>query len=103
MVDPNNSDSSTWATIITTVCSIGAAIGAISSGVLAKYGKWKCIILNNIVVCIGAGITLYDNEYVITVGRFIYGLSNGAFSVFVPLYINETAPVELKGPLGVMT
>ncbi len=94
---------STWSAIITTVCSIGAAIGAISSGTLAKYGKWRCIVFNNVVVCIGAAITLVPNEYVMTAGRFIYGLSNGAFSVFVPMYINETAPIELKGPLGVLT
>lgn len=102
-MDKGESTTSTWSAVVTTVCSIGAAIGAISSGTLAKYGKWKCIVLNNIVVCVGAGITLIPNEYVMTVGRFIYGISNGAFSVFVPLYINETAPIELKGPLGVMT
>jgi MFS family permease len=59
--------------------------------------------MNNFIVCLGAAITLIPNTYVITVGRFIYGISNGAFSVFVPLYINETAPLEIKGPLGVMT
>jgi len=42
-------------------------------------------------------------DWVMTIGRFIYGIASGAFSVFVPLYINETAPLELKGPLGVMT
>jgi len=61
---------------------------------------------NNIIVMIGAGITLlppYSSTIAITIGRFIYGISNGAFSVFVPLYINETAPIEMKGSLGVLT
>jgi MFS family permease len=73
-----------WSPAITTVYSIGAAIGAIFSGKFAKYGKLKCILLNNIIVSLGAGITLVPNDYVIAVGRFIYGISTGAFSVFVP-------------------
>jgi MFS family permease len=36
-------------------------------------------------------------------GRFIFGLSAGAFSVFVPSFINEITPVELKGPCGTAT
>lgn len=83
--------------------SVGSAIGALGSGVFAKYGKWNCVFYTNIIVMIGAGITLIPNDYSMVVGRFIYGMASGAFSVFVPLYINETAPLELKGPLGVLT
>jgi len=103
VTEDSKNSATTWSTVITTVCSIGSAIGAIGSGSFARYGKWRCIVLNNIIVVAGAAITLVPNTYVITFGRFIYGISNGAFSVFVPLYINETAPVEIKGPLGVMT
>lgn len=78
-------------------------MGALGSGTFAKYGKRRMILFNNLIVMVGAGITLIPNVYAITVGRFIYGISNGAFSVFVPLYINETSPVEMKGSLGVMT
>ena len=34
------------------------------------------------------------------VGRFIYGIASGSFGVFVLKYINETAPVEIKGSVG---
>ncbi len=30
-------------------------------------------------------------------------MAAGSFSVFVPLFINETAPVEVKGSVGVLT
>jgi MFS transporter, SP family, galactose:H+ symporter len=46
---------------------------------------------------------LVKNIYVVTVGRFLFGLSAGAFSVFVPSYINEVTPTELKGPFGSAT
>lgn len=46
---------------------------------------------------------MIKNIYVVTVGRFIFGLSAGAFSVFVPSYINEVTPTELKGPFGSAT
>jgi MFS family permease len=75
----------------------------LGSGSFAKYGKWKMIVFNNIIVAVGSAICLIPNSYAIAAGRFIYGFAAGAFSVFVPLYINETAPVEIKGPLGVMT
>lgn len=38
----------------------------------------------NVLVIIGAGITTYKNVIAIIVGRFIYGLANGSFSVLVP-------------------
>lgn len=51
----------------------------------------------------GAGLTLIDDFTVLCTGRFIYGLSVGAFSVFCPKYIAETAPIEIKGPAGALT
>ena len=33
-------------------------------------------------------------------GRFIFGLSGGAYGVFCGKYINETAPTEIKGALA---
>ena len=58
---------------------------------------------------------MIGNIYVILVGRIIYGIGCGIFSVFVPkfsnlftlvltlLIVNETAPTEIKGTLGVLT
>lgn len=82
---------------------MGSAVGAIFSGPIAQIGKWNALMLTNIVVCIGSGVVLIENEWAIVAGRFIYGMASGSFSVFVPLFLNETAPIEIKGPIGVMT
>jgi len=47
-------------------------------------------------------LTLIDEFWVLCTGRFIYGASAGAFSVFVPKYVAETAPIEVKGPAGAL-
>jgi len=52
------------------------------------------ILANNVVVVVGAGICMFDNFIVICIGRFILGMSAGAFSVFTPKFVNELAPVE---------
>ena len=66
------------------------------------YGRWNCIIISNIIVFIGGGLTLIDNPSYVLAGRFIYGFASGAFSVFCPKYLNEIAPIELTGPIGSM-
>lgn len=36
----------------------------------------------------------------ILVGRFLYGAGNGSFTVLINKYLNEVAPLEMKGPIG---
>ena len=86
--------------IVQSVTTGGAAIGALFSGSIAHLGKWNCIIISNIVLIVGVALTLVPDFYFLCVGRGIYGISVGAFSVFCPKYISETAPVEIKGPAG---
>lgn len=57
----------------------------------------------NAVLIVGVSLTLVDHFHALCVGRFIYGLSVGGFSVFCPKYIAETAPIEIKGPAGALT
>ena len=40
------------------------------------------------------------NDIIFLIGRFIYGLANGSFAVFVLKYMNETIPLEIKGSVG---
>lgn len=107
--------------LITSICSLGSAVGAFGIGpfvsklgitLQTKFGKKNCLLLANLLVIVGAGVTLIRNEIAITVGRFVYGMASGSFSVLVPGFsnwycfiflVNELAPVELKGPLGAIT
>ena len=89
--------------LVQTLTTAGAAVGALFSGAIAGIGRWNCLLVANAVLVIGAGLTLIDDFVVLCVGRFIYGVSVGAFSVFCPKYIAETAPIEIKGPAGALT
>lgn len=57
----------------------------------------------NTVLIIGALMTLIDKFKFLCLGRFIYGASVGGFSVFCPKYIEEIAPIEIKGPAGAVS
>lgn len=92
-----------WTTAMTTVASVGMAVGALGAGPFTKYGKKTCIHVNNIIVVLGCTLCLFKNIGVVLTGRFFYGVSGGAFSVFVPSFINEITPVELKGQFGSST
>lgn len=96
-------DTDFWISIITTLCPLGAAIGSLTSGPFTRFGKKTCIHFANILVIIGCSLTLVKILEVVAVGRFILGLAVGTFSVFVPGFINELSPTELKGQLGSST
>ena len=57
--------------------------------------------LTNLLMTVAIAICVVNfNVWVLLAGRFLWGLSIGAFTVFVPKFITETSPTELKGPLG---
>jgi len=89
--------------IVQSITTLGAAIGALFSGQIAFLGRWNCILITNAVLCFGVCLTLIDDFVVLCIGRFIYGVSVGGFSVFCPKYISETSPIEVKGPAGSLT
>ena len=86
-----------WKSLITSICSVGAAVGSLTAGPFARFGKKTCIHVANLILIIGCGLTLVQYKEVVVAGRFFFGLSAGAYSVFVPIFINELAPIEMKG------
>lgn len=90
-------------TVINTMAPFGAAFGSFGAGPLSKYGRWNTLVYTNVGVVIGCGLTLIQNVPAICIGRLIWGFTAGAYSVFVPKFINETAPIELKGSFGALT
>ena len=94
-----------WKPAVTAISPVGAAIGCLFCGpVSQRLGKKLSIHLANVFLIIGCLLPVtYADRYLMLVGRFIFGLSAGAFSVFVPSFINEITPVELKGPCGTAT
>ncbi len=100
-INPEKAD--TWISLMTTLSSIGAAIGSLTTGPLTRFGKKNCIHGANVLVVIGCTLTLIKVKEVVLAGRFIFGLAAGSFTVFVPSFINELTPTELKGPFGSAT
>jgi len=76
--------------------TLGTAISALFAGGLCKYGKLKMIKMANLLMIISVAMTLFDfNMWFLAGARLIYGLAIGAFSVFVPKFINETTPNQM--------
>lgn len=98
-------DSKTFFSMAVSICLIGGTIGALSGGFLAnKFGPKRSIIIVQVFSLSGAlcmGICKEANSYeLLMIGRFLSGMASGYFTVLVPLYISEVAPVKLRGGLG---
>ena len=61
------------------------------------------ILATNILVLVASGVCMINNAFIIAIGRFLYGMAAGAFTVFTPKFINEVAPPEYKGPFGALS
>lgn len=61
------------------------------------------IIANNILLLLAVGICLINKAGVILIGRLLYGMCAGTFTVMCPKFISEVAPTEYKGPFGAMS
>jgi cyanate permease len=68
-----------------------------------KFSKLNLIHCVNLVLILGNLLCQIEVVWVQLIGRFIWGLSVGVFTVLVPKFINETAASELKGPFGAMS
>lgn len=88
---------------VQTITLFGCAVGALGVGPLTRFGKLNTIIGANLILILGSGLSLIEGYGWLLVGRFIYGVSIGVFSVFCPKYIGETVPKEVSGPFGTLT
>ena len=79
----------------------GAACGALSCSYLLGLGKYRVLLLLNVVITVGVGISLIGQWlWLICLGRLIWGYAFGAFSVVCAKTVNELLPVELGGSFG---
>ena len=62
------------------------------------------MVFTGILVIVGSALCCFPSiEYAFLGGIFVYGLAAGCYQVFCTKYINETAPLEVKGPAGALT
>lgn len=84
--------------------AIGAAFGAIIGGRLSdRYGRRHNILMLAIIFIVGTvGCVISPNVWVLYPFRFILGWAVGGASSTVPIYLSETAPKRIRGPLIAM-
>ena len=86
--------------MVTAVVPIGGIIGALLGSKIATIGRRNALILLSIVCTFGSFLTIVLNFYTMIIGRLIFGFACGGYSVVVPLFVSEIAPVSISGALG---
>lgn len=86
---------------VTAALALGAAFGALIGGhITDRIGRRANILVLAGIFVIGTiGCTLSPNVWVLYPFRFILGWAVGGASSTVPLYLSETAPKRIRGPL----
>ena len=77
----------------------GAAVGSLFSGTASdKLGRKKLILFADLLFTIGAFTMAFAPSIVVLmIGRVLVGLGVGVAAQIVPLYLSETAPLEIRG------
>ncbi|XP_030842993.1 solute carrier family 2, facilitated glucose transporter member 1 [Strongylocentrotus purpuratus] len=95
-----------WSTAVA-IFAVGGMVGSLSAGFFANYlGRKKSMLANNLIAFVGAalmGFSKMANSYeMLIIGRLIIGINCGLNTGFVPLYLSEIAPFNLRGGIGVL-
>lgn len=91
--------------LVTSIFSIGGLLSSTFASYLStRHGLKISFIVTSISYTIGSFIESRTNDFnSLMVGRFISGIGGGLAIVYVPIYVNDISPVELRGILGSMT
>lgn len=87
--------------VVTAILAFGAAFGAFFGGQINdRIGRRRSILFLAFMFCLGTlGCTFSPNVIVMYPFRFILGWAVGGASSTVPLYLAETAPKSIRGPI----
>jgi len=86
------------------ILATGGVIGALLSGLLARYlGRKRSLVLSGFIFCASSLVSaLLPPLAVMYVCRFLLGFAIGIASFIVPLYLSETAPASIRGAMGTL-
>jgi len=88
--------------LIGSIPNFGGALGAIlAESFVGKFGRWKTMVLTDVICLFGVALTMVANLKILILGRAIVGFAIGFASIVVPLYIVEMTPVEYRGSTGI--
>ena len=90
-----------WSVAVAAFC-VGGPFGSVLAGKWAdSRGRKRALLLIIYMYIIGGLIqTLAPSLVVVTIARVVIGLSSGASTVLVPIYLGELAPPNLRGVIG---
>ncbi|CAN6306538.1 unnamed protein product [Urochloa humidicola] len=88
--------------IFGSILTIGAMIGAISSGRLADFLGRKMTMRISATICMFGWLSIHlaKSAIMLYFGRILLGFSTGVLSYVVPVFIAEIAPKNLRGGLA---
>ncbi|XP_017669519.1 PREDICTED: solute carrier family 2, facilitated glucose transporter member 11-like isoform X2 [Lepidothrix coronata] len=94
-----------WSVIVSLYC-VGGMMGCLCSGYLtAKFGKKKCLLLNDVILIIATLHTGFSRTAksfeMILVGRFLEGIGAGIHLSTHVQYAGEISPKKLRGFINV--
>src|SRR5215469_774578 len=86
------------------ILATGGIIGALLSGVLARFlGRKKSLLLAGFIFTAASAYSAFlPSLDVLSACRFALGFAVGIASFVVPLYLSETAPPAIRGSMGTL-
>ncbi|XP_075893470.1 solute carrier family 2, facilitated glucose transporter member 11 isoform X2 [Nelusetta ayraudi] len=92
-------------TIIVSIFSLGGLIGALIAGPMTiRFGRKKCLLLNNIFLMAGALLAVTSRAAksfeMIIISRVLVGINAGISMNVQPMYFGESAPKHLRGAIS---
>mmetsp|Transcript_29505 Transcript_29505/g.50235 ORF Transcript_29505/g.50235 Transcript_29505/m.50235 type:complete len:686 (+) Transcript_29505:58-2115(+) len=93
-----------WSVAVAAFC-VGGPVGAVLAGKWAdERGRRAALLMTTWLFIIGGLIQSFAPSLVVVmVARAVIGVSSGASTVLVPIYLGELAPPNLRGVIGTMT
>lgn len=91
--------------LVASALSVGSAVGAAASGLLANpIGRKKLIFIASVVFAVGtAAMTFAPGVPALIWGRAVLGVGIGLVAVSVPVYLSEISPAGTRGKIGSLT
>jgi len=85
--------------------TVGITLGATIAGAMMKKGRRSAFLIFPLVGCLGSILSVFDNYFLMMIGKFLFGLGAGVCITVAPRVLEETIPPEYfdKYGFGAMT
>lgn len=104
-IEPQFSMTPTEIGLVGSFLSIGSALGAVTSGLLANpLGRKRMIFIASLVFAVGIALATFASGVpMLMLARLVLGLGIGLVAVSIPVYLAEISPAGARGRIGSLT